>query len=45
LALRRSLRLKAKWGTFAALIGEARQIRGANERFSRIFFYSLRFAY
>jgi hypothetical protein len=30
---------------FAAPIGEARQIRSANKQFSRIFFYSLRFAY
>jgi hypothetical protein len=45
LALHRSLRLKAKQGAFAAPIGEARQIRSANKKFSRFFFYSLRFAY
>ncbi len=30
---------------FAAPIGKARRIRGANKKFLRIFFYSLRFAY
>jgi hypothetical protein len=40
LALRHSLRLKAKRGAF-----EASRIRSANKKFSLIFFYSLRFAY
>jgi hypothetical protein len=34
-----------KRGAFSAPIGEARRIRSANEKFSQIFFYSLRFAY
>jgi hypothetical protein len=38
LVLRCSLPLKAKRGAFAAPIGEERQIRSANEKFSRIFF-------
>jgi hypothetical protein len=38
LALRRSLRLKAKQGAFAAPIGEARRICSANKKFTRIFF-------
>jgi hypothetical protein len=37
LALRRSLRLKAKRCAFAAPKGEARRIRSANKKFSRIF--------
>jgi hypothetical protein len=38
LALRCSLRLKAKRGAYAAPIGEARRIRSASYKFSQIFF-------
>jgi hypothetical protein len=45
MALRCTLRLWAKRGALFAPIGEARHIRIANKLFSRIFVYSLRFAY
>ncbi len=38
MALCRTLRLKAKWGAFAAPIGEVRRICSANKKFSQIFF-------
>ncbi len=38
LALRRSLRLKVKWGAFAVPIGEAQRIRSANYKFHGFFF-------
>jgi hypothetical protein len=45
LAIRQFLRLKAKQGAFAVPIGEARQIRSANNKLFADFLYSPRFAY
>jgi hypothetical protein len=45
LALRYTLRLKAKQGAFTAPIGKAERICSANYKFSQIFFYSLGYAY
>ncbi len=39
LVLRQSLRLKAKRGTFAALIGEVQQIHSANNKIFADFSY------
>jgi hypothetical protein len=45
LALRQSLRLKAKRDIFAAPIGEARRIRSDNNKIFVDFLYLPRFAY